>query len=77
MSTRPTFTVKGRLEGMGREVECLVMGFKVFLANGKEHPFPKLSIHNEPKDLPDGVYEVSFEGKTQPMRRKGNFWITL
>lgn len=77
MLTRPTFTVKGRLKGMGREAECLVIGAKVVLPDRKEHPIPKLSIHNEPKDLPDGVYEVSFEGRNQPMRRKGNFWITL
>lgn len=76
-NVKRTFSTKGLLRGMGFEGACLVLGNVVTSPAGHKSMVPKLSIHNEPRDLPDGVYEVCFCGRVQPMRHKGNCWITL
>jgi hypothetical protein len=65
----------GRLRGMGREAECTLSAEKVSLPGTNMYEYAKLTILGEPKDLPDGQYEVTYDGRTQKVQRKFGAWI--
>jgi len=71
-----SFIKRAKLKGMGHEAECNVSGSLKSLPGSNIPPEPtKLDISGEPSNLPDGLYEVSFDGHTKSFRRKDGFWI--
>ena len=74
-SHRETVMLAGRLRGMGRDVECSVNAVRVSLPNSYEYEYARMMILNEPKDLPDGQYEVTSDGRTSKVQRKFGAWI--
>lgn len=74
-SHRNIVMLAGQLSGMGREAECTVSAVKVSLLGTGVFEYANLGIHDEPKDLPDGQYQIQFAGKTVPVQRHGGAWI--
>jgi hypothetical protein len=71
---RKIITRAAQLKGMGYEVNCTVMMTEVSQP-GFPPAYCKLSIHNEPKDLPDGTYEIFFTGNKDRLRKQNGFWL--
>ena len=65
----------GRLKGMGREAECTVSATKVSLPHRNISEYVNCDIHLAPENLPDGRYEVTFEGKTMAVKLLEGFWV--
>jgi hypothetical protein len=65
----------GRLKGMGREAECTVSAVKISVPHPDIWEYVECDIYLAPEDLPDGGYEVSFEGKTMKVKLLDGFWV--
>lgn len=75
-SIRTAVRRTARLEGMGFEVVCTVMTTEVRLPNANVPPtYGKMSIRDEPKELPDGEYVVSFPGHSNKVRKQNGMWV--
>lgn len=77
VSHREHVVMRGRLQGMGREADCLVAATKVSLPGTDLFEYANCRIHQEPEDLPDGQYTVSFAGRTVSLRKKNGFWVSM
>jgi hypothetical protein len=75
MSHREITIMNGILKGMGREEVCRVSGVKVSMPGTTVSHFAKLQITNAPNDLPEGHYEVTFNGQTDKVRKTNGFWL--
>jgi hypothetical protein len=65
----------GRLKGMCREAECTVSAVKVFAASAQHWGIRQLRRHFAPENLPDGQYEVTFEGRTIQVKKLDGVWL--
>ena len=74
-SNRESVTLAGRLVGMGREVDCSVRVVKVSLPGTAEYNYIRPVIHDVPADLQDGLYSITFGGKTERVQRQYGAWI--
>ena len=74
-SSRESVTLLGRLVGRGREVDCSVRAVKVSLPGTAEHNYIRPVIYDVPADLPDGLYRITFGGKTERVQRQYGAWI--
>lgn len=74
-SKRESITLPGRLVGMGRDVECRVRVVKVSLPGTDLYNYIRPVIHDVPSDLPDGIYSITFGGKTERVQRQNGAWI--
>jgi hypothetical protein len=68
-------TLSGRLVGMGRNVPCNVQTTRVSLPGRADYNYGRAYITNEPSDLPDGPYSVTYDGITQNVQRRDGAWI--
>ena len=61
---------------MGREALCIVMGTRSKLPDGSAGKLLRLTVNQEPTDLPDGPYDLLFHGRMEKVRRKaGSGWL--
>jgi hypothetical protein len=67
--------LQGQLKGMGHEAVCTVAAVKVSLPSSNVWEYAKCSIHNAPADLPDGQYEVTFNGRVERVKKERGFWL--
>jgi hypothetical protein len=74
-SHRETVMMTGRLKGMGRQVGCTVSAVKVSLPELDIWEYVKCDIHLAPDDLPDGPYQVTFQGRTMEVKLLDGFWV--
>ena len=74
-SNRETVMMAGRLKGMGREAECTVSSEKVTLPQLNIWEYVKCDIYLAPEDLPDGPYQVTFEGRTMQIKKLDGDWL--
>ena len=74
-SHRETVMIAGRLKGMGYEAGCTVNAVKVTLPQLNIWEYVKCDIHLAPKNLPDGSYEVIFEGRTMQAKKLDGDWL--
>jgi hypothetical protein len=74
-SHREIVMMTGRLKGMGREAECTVSAVKVSPPHLNIPEYVKCDIHLAPENLPDGRYEVTFEGKTMEVKLLYGLWF--
>ncbi len=74
-SNRESVTLPGHLVGMGRAVDCGVRAVKVSLPGTAEYNYIRPVIYDVPSDLPDGLYTITFGGKTERVQRHGGAWI--
>ena len=72
---RTTFSAKGVLNGMGREALCTASGTRKTQSDGKAGELLRLSVFQEPEDLPDGLYELKCQGQIEKVWRKAGFWV--
>ena len=79
-SRRETVTLSGRLVGMGRDVICSVRAVKVSLpgsGGAADFNYVRAVIFEEPSDLLDRPYILSYGGQTTKVRRVNGSWLTL
>ena len=74
-SHRETVMIAGRLKGMGYEAGCMVNAVKVSLPQLNIWEYVKCDIHLAPENLPDGLYKVTFEGRTMEVKRLDGDWL--
>src|ERR1039458_6354988 len=74
-SHRETVKIAGRLNGMGYEAGCMVSAVKVSLPHLNISEYVECDIHLAPKNLPDGSYEVSFEGRRMQAKKLDGDWL--
>lgn len=74
-SHRENVMLSGRLRGMGRDADCTVRAEKVSLPGTNQSKYANFTIHEEPKDLPDGQYDVTFEHRAARLQRLNGVWI--
>lgn len=72
---RERVTLPGWLSGMGyRGLTCTVSAVKNPL--GRDAVYSQIIISDEPKRLPDGLYQLVFAGKSFPIQRLHGAWIS-
>jgi hypothetical protein len=74
-SNREFVRLRGRLVGMGREIECGVQAVKVSLPGTAEYNYIRPHIFDIPSELPDGLYSLTFGGMTERVQRHNGAWI--
>jgi hypothetical protein len=74
-SYRETVVMAGRLKGMSREAECTISAVKGSPPHGNMGEYFNCDIHFAPEDLPDGQYEVMFEGRTMQVKKLDGDWL--
>ena len=65
----------GRLKGMGHEAECVASVVKVSIPHLNISEYVECDIHLAPENLPDGLYKVTFEGRTMEVKRLDGSWV--
>ena len=75
-SQRETAMMAGQLKGMGHEAECVVSVVKVSIPHLNISEYVECDIHLAPEDLPDGLYEVTFQGRTMEVNRLDGDWLS-
>jgi hypothetical protein len=68
-------SLSGRLVGNGRDESCTVYAQKVSLPGTEHYDYARATITDEPKDLPDGFYTVTFDDRTLKVQRLDGGWI--
>jgi hypothetical protein len=72
---RQTVCLSGRLRGRERDVACNVIAERVSLTGGAIYEYVRPTIADEPPDLPNGVYTISFDGRTSLVQRQDGVWM--
>ncbi len=60
---------------MGHQAACTVSAIKVSLPQLNIWEYVKCSIQHAPDDLPDGQYEVSFDGREMRLKKLDGGWL--
>jgi hypothetical protein len=74
VSIREAVLVSGTLKGMNHQVPCVVRAVKVLLPNLDILKWVRADIAHAPSELPDGAYNVSFEGRTMKVKKIAGNW---
>jgi hypothetical protein len=69
-------SVSGRLQGMGRDVACTVFAEKVSRRGTDVYEYVRPFITGAPRDLQNGVYKLTFDGRVLSAKRKGGAWVS-
>ncbi|HMH13924.1 MAG TPA: hypothetical protein VK578_12525 [Edaphobacter sp.] len=73
-SIREAVLVSGTLKGMNQQVPCMVRAVKVSLLKLDIWEYVAANIVQAPSELPDGGYDVSFEGRSMKVRKIAGSW---
>jgi hypothetical protein len=77
VSTREAVSFPGILRGGGHEANCTVRAIKVSLPGAPSvFEYVDYSVENISTPLPEGVYELSAQGKTIRLRNKDGYWVS-
>jgi hypothetical protein len=70
-------SLPGRLSGPGipRDVPCTVRAMKVTHSSLSDYVYARAFIYDEPANLPDGIYSVTFDHATLKVQRRGGVWV--
>jgi hypothetical protein len=74
VSIREAVLVSGTLKGLNYQVPCMVRAVKVSLANLDILKYVSADIIRAPSELPDGAYNVSFDGRTMKVKKIAGNW---
>jgi hypothetical protein len=77
MSDAKRIVVNGRLKGMDRDIPCKISGRKISRADSTVFEMTDLGIIDPPKGLPDGIYELDYEGSAERFTKTGDLWQLL
>jgi hypothetical protein len=72
---RVRLILPAQLEGMGRHEDCRVHATKVSLPGSDTYEYVRPIIFGEPADLPDGIYALTFDGRSIPSQHLNEGWI--
>jgi hypothetical protein len=75
-SLREAVLVEGVLKGMNFEAPCIVRAVKVSLPELDVWEYVAADIAQAPSNVPDGTYEVKFEGRKMPVKKTARGWIS-
>jgi hypothetical protein len=70
-------SVSGRLQGMGRDVACTVFAEKVSLPGSDVYGYDRQFICGAPRDLQNGLYKLTFDGRVLSAERHRGRWVSL
>jgi hypothetical protein len=73
-SQRTVLLLTGRLRGMGCEADCIVRPALIHYP-GFVPGFGRCTIEEAPPELPEGEYTVTYEGRTERVRKEGLAWL--
>lgn len=65
--------VHGVLKGLDREANCVLATWKERSSSGRV--FTRCRIVDEPSDLPEGPYTMTFAGYSVPTRKFDGCWM--
>jgi hypothetical protein len=65
--------VHGVLQGLEREANCVLMAWKERSSSGRV--FTRCRVVDEPADLPEGPYTLTFAGYSVPTRKFDGCWM--
>jgi len=74
VSIREAVLVSGTLKGMSHQVSCMVRAVKVSLPNLDIWEYVSADIAQASSELPDGAYNVSFEGRKMKVKKIAGNW---
>jgi hypothetical protein len=77
MSDANRIVVNGRLKGMDRDIPCKVSGFQTNSPDDTVFAMTDLSLVDPPQDLPDGIYELDYEGSGERFTKHDGLWKLL
>ena len=69
-------SVSARLQGMGRDVTCTVFAEKVSLRGTDVYEYVRPFITGAPRDLQNGLYKLTFDGRVLSAQRRGGSWLS-
>ncbi len=69
-------SVSARLQGMGRDVTCTVFAEKVSLGGTDVYEYVRPFITGAPRDLQNGLYKLTFDGRVLSAQRRGGSWLS-
>ena len=73
-STRDVVLLQGVLKQMRREIPCTVRAVKVCLWTLGISEFVSAEIADAPSELPDGDYQIGFEGRSMKVQKVAGHW---
>jgi hypothetical protein len=74
-SKREPVRMPGRLQGMGHDVACTVFAEKVSLPGTDVYEYDRPFISGAPRDLQNGLYQLTFDGRVLSAKRCNGAWI--
>ena len=74
-SKRESVLLPGRLMGMGYEASCSLVAIKVSLPELDIWEYVRCEIYEAPSALPDGRYDVSFDGRAMDIKKLDGNWL--
>lgn len=74
VSIREAVLISGTLKGMNHQVPCMVRAVKVSLPNLDIWEYVSADIAQTSSELPDSVYDVSFEGRKMRVKKIAGNW---
>jgi hypothetical protein len=75
-STRDVVLLQGVLKQMRREIPCTVRAVKVCLWTLGISEYVEAEVVDAPSELPDGDYQVGFEGRSMKVHKTSGHWET-
>ncbi len=61
---------------MGRDVACTVFAEKVSLRGTDIYEYVRPFITGAPRDLQNGLYKLTFDGRVLSAQRRGGSWVS-
>lgn len=74
LSTRDEVLLQGVLKGMKQEVPCTIRAIKVTLWTLGVREYVKAEVAQAPIELPDGDYQIGFEGRSMKVQKIAGHW---
>jgi len=74
-SIREAVLVEGVLEGMNLQAPCTVRAVKVSLPKLDIWEYVAADMVQAPPSIPDGAYEVSFDGRKMHFQKTAHGWV--
>ena len=76
LSTREDVLISGTLKGQYFESPCMVRAVKLTIPKFELWEFVKADVVEAPVELPDGEYELHFEGRKFKATKNAGHWAS-
>lgn len=75
-SIKESVELSARLRGMGRDLVCSVTAIKETLLGTNLYEYTRPMIFGLCEDMPNGRYQLEFDGRVIPLRRHDRAWLS-